>query len=570
MEWRRDVALSAVFIVGVVLLQLAAPVAIRHAVDGLADGSLDRAGLAWILAAFLLVTGLGGLLSLGMRTVPLRLSHRVERAIRRDAFARLTELEPGFFRDTRTGDLMTRLTSDIAAVRDFIGQGLLQGIRSFAVCLLAFGAMVATSPRLTLVMAALYPPMILVFFLLIGAIRHRHEAVQEQVSELSNYCQESFAGIRTVRSLAIEPAREAGFAALSAELIRRSIRLGLAQNPLWPLFGFWFSAGILALLIFGGRMIIRGELTLGALIQFQQYLMFMQWPMLAIGWTASLIQRGRASWRRIDEILSREPGIGDGPGVDPGLAKVSGDIEFRDVTVRAGGRALLNRASFTIPEGLTLGLTGPTGSGKTLLVSLLPRLLDPSEGEVRIGGRDLRAYPLAVLRAAFGVAPQEPVLFSDTLEGNLAYGVDPPIEDVVLWASRMAHLHDDAIALPGQYKTFIGERGVTLSGGQRQRAAIGRAIARRPPWLILDDVLASVDTQTEAAILDKLEPLLAESSAILVSHRASTLRRADRIVVLQDGRVAAIGSHEELAAQPGYYRDLVRTQELEAQLEGPA
>jgi len=570
LEHRRDVWLSAACVGVVVLLQIAAPVVIRHTIDGLSDGTLGRTGLARDLALFLGLTLAGAALSLGMRTLPLRLSHRVEFALRRDVFAHLATLDAAFFREVRTGDLMTRMASDIAMVRDYIGQGLLQGLRSIAVCVFAFGAMAVTSLHLTLVMACLFPPMILVFSLLIAVIRRRHEAVQEQYAGISNYCQESFAGIRTVRGFAIEPLREAGFAGLSRELIRRNISLGFVQNPLWPLFALWFGIGVLALLVVGGRMIVEGRLTLGELIQFQQYLLFMQWPMLAIGWTASLLQRGRASWRRIEELLARTPAIADGPGTDSALAKVDGDIEFRDVTVRGGGRALLDRVTLRIPRGATVAVTGPTGSGKTLLVSLLPRLLDPTEGEVRIGGRDVRAYPLAALRGAFGVAPQEPVLFSDTLAGNLTFGLDLPTRDAALWASDLAQLHDDAIALPQQYETFIGERGVTLSGGQRQRTAIGRALARRPAYLVLDDVLAAVDTQTEAAILDKLKPVLAACTAVIVSHRTSTLRHADLIVVIEDGRITATGTHDELTARPGYYRDLVRMQELEAELEAPA
>ena len=567
LEHRAGVAWSAVLVVATVALNLFTPVLVRHAVDGVTDGTLDRPGLIRLLALFLAVSAVGSLLSYGMRRVPLRIGHQVEYALRRDVFAHLARLEQAFYRENRIGDLMTRMASDIAMVRDYIGQGLLQGIRAAVVCVLAFAVMAATSGRLTLVMLAIFPVMIATFFRLIGVIRRRHEAVQEQYAEVSNHCQESFAGIRTVKGFAIEDRREARFDELNRGLVRQNLRLGYIQQPLWPLFAFWFSVGTVLLLVVGGRMIVRGELTLGALVQFQQYLLYMQWPMLAMGWTASLIQRGRASWRRIDEILLRRPAIADGPATDAALAAPDGDIEFRDVTLRAGGRVLLDRVNLRIPRGATVAITGPTGSGKTLLVSLIPRLIDPAEGEVRIGGRDVRAYPLAALRTRIGMAPQEPVLFSDTLAGNLAFGLDRPTPDDVMRASDLAHLHEDVSGFPQQYETVLGERGVTLSGGQRQRTALGRALARRPSILILDDVLAAVDTQTEAAILAKLQPVIAQSTTLIVSHRVSTLRCADFIVVLENGRVTACGTHEALVAQPGYYRGLSELQEIERGLE---
>lgn len=567
LEHRAGVAWSAVLVVATVALNLLAPVLVRYAVDGLAAGTLDRAGVVRLLALFLGTSVAGSLLSYGMRRIPLQIGHRVEYALRRDLFAHLARLEQAFYRENRIGDLMTRMASDIAMVRDYIGQGLLQGIRAAVVCVLAFTVMAATSGKLTLVMLALFPVMIATFFRLIVVIRRRHEAVQEQYAEVSNHCQESFAGIRTVKGFAIEDRREGRFEALNGELVSRNLKLGFIQQPLWPMFAFWFSVGSVLLLVVGGRMIVRGELTLGALVQFQQYLLYMQWPMLAMGWTASLIQRGRASWKRIDEIFTRMPAIADGSATDPALASPDGDLEFRDVTLRAGGRVLLDRVSLRIPRGATVAITGPTGSGKTILVSLVPRLLDPAEGEVRIAGRDVRAYPLAALRERIGMAPQEPVLFSDTLAGNLAFGLDRPTSDDVLRASDLAHLHEDATGFPQQYETLLGERGVTLSGGQRQRTALGRALARRPSILILDDVLAAVDAQTEAAILAKLQPVIAQCTTLIVSHRISTLRCADFVVVLENGRLTATGTHDELAAQPGYYRELAEMQELEQRLE---
>lgn len=467
---------------------------------------------------------------------------------------------------------MTRMGSDVGMVRDLIGQGLLQGTRAVIVMIGAFAVMFATRARLALMIAVLVPPMILTFFSLLRAIRRRHDAVQEQYSDLSNFCQETFAGIRTVRSFAIEPRRASLFADQSRELVRRSLRLGYVQQPLWPMFAFWFGLESALLLLVGGRMIVRGDLGLGDLVLFQQLLLYIQWPMLSIGWTASLIQRGRASWRRLQTLFARAPEIADPPADGPAPADSSAGIEFHAVRVIREGRAILDGISLRIPPGQTVGITGPTGSGKSVLVSLLPRLLDADEGEVRVAGRPVRSVPLRELRANIGMAPQEPVLFSETLAQNLAFGMDAPELEVVRWAAAMAHLHEDVESMPMHYETLLGERGVTLSGGQRQRTAIARALARRPAFLILDDPLAAVDTQTEAAILSKLRGAIEGRTTLLVSHRASTLGIADRIIVLEDGRVTADGPPADLAKRPGYYREMVERQALERAvgLEGGA
>ncbi|MCX7818023.1 MAG: ABC transporter ATP-binding protein/permease [Kiritimatiellae bacterium] len=564
---RALVAASGVCVLAAVAAQVAAPAVLRRIVDELAAGRVDRSSLSRSLALFLGVSAAGAGCALLMRRWPLRIGYEVERDLRRDLLQHLTRLEPAFYRDARTGDLMTRLTSDVATVRELVGQGILQGARSVTVVVVAFAAMIATSPVLAAVMAALFPPLILIFFVMLGRIRRRHEEVQRLQGELCNFCQESLAGIRTIRALAVEGERQRRWSELSQELVRGNLRLGWVQNPLWPLFGFSFAVGSLALLLVGGRMMLDGRLTLGALVQFQQYLLFMQWPMLAIGWTASLVQRGRASWDRICEVLERRPAVADGPYTDPLAPSPEGDIEFDQVSVIEGGRRLLDDITLRIPAGTVVGITGPTGAGKSLLVSLLPRARDPTAGTVRIGGRDLRQYPLAVLRGALGVVPQEPVLFSDTLAGNLSFGLDRPDEAWIRAAAELAHLHDDALALPQQYSTLVGERGVTLSGGQRRRAALGRALARRPRYLVLDDPFAAVDAATEAAILQRLRPVFAGCTAIVISHRVSTLREADRIVVLEGGRVTATGTHQELLACCAYYRDLVRRQDIERGLE---
>jgi ATP-binding cassette subfamily B protein len=333
---------------------------------------------------------------------------------------------------------------------------------------------------------------------------------------------------------------------------------------------FLFGLGHVIILVAGGRLVLAGRLTLGEMVQFNQYLMVMSWPMMALGWTLNLLMRGRASWERIRQLLRARPAIEDGAGTDASLTRVSGDIVFEGVGLVRDGRRLLSDIDLVIPEGSTVGITGPTGGGKTLLVSLLARLADPTEGAVRIGGRDVRTYPLETLRRAISVAPQEPFLFSDTLAHNIAFGLPARDESAVLRASEIAQLSDEVDLFPERFETVLGEGGVTLSGGQRQRTAISRAVAREAPILVLDDVLSAVDTETEARILEGLRAEVSRRTALMVSHRVSTLRHADLIVVLDGGRIIDRGTHEELLARPGYYRTLDEAQRLEADLEAYA
>jgi ATP-binding cassette subfamily B protein len=293
----------------------------------------------------------------------------------------------------------------------------------------------------------------------------------------------------------------------------------------------------------------------------------MQWPLLAFSWVTSLLQRGKVSWHRIKEILDQEPIIRDTQQTDHSISSLHGEIVLQNLSLDIGGRRFLHQINLHIPSGMTIGITGPTGSGKTLLASLVARLTDPTEGRICIDGHDVRIIPLEVLRNHIGFAAQEPVLFSRSLEHNIGFGVDEPDERLIDWAADIAHLKKDVETFPDRFDTVIGERGVTLSGGQRQRTSISRAVARHPRILILDDVLSAVDTQTEAAIMEKLRPVMEERTTLFVSHRVSTLRYADKIVVIEDGHITQQGSHDELVAQPGYYSELNTTQQLEKELE---
>jgi ATP-binding cassette, subfamily B, multidrug efflux pump len=568
---RRYVAPHARAIAWGVLLSLVTvgintgiPFISRFVVDGLAEGNLGWVELARWLGIYAGATVVVTVLSYGMRQLPLRVGHQVEADIRRDLFNHLTGLDRGYFRAQHTGDLMNRLSTDVRSVGMGVGQGLMQNSRMVFVFVLAFGVMFRLNAALAGMILLLVPLMVGSFAWFANHSKRGHLAVQEELSEMATFNQEAFTGIQTIKSFGLEPRWLELFRRRNESLMGRNLRLAYVQEGLRPLAGFWFALSSVVVLLAGGRMVIQERLTLGELVQFTQYLLYMQWPLLSLGWVLGLMQRSWGSWERIRDVMEQEPAIADSVGAARPPAGTPLDIEFDHVTLKAGDTTLLDDICLAIPAGARVGITGPTGSGKTVLVSLLPRLQDAASGAVRIGGRDVREIPLAELRGWIGMAEQEPVLFSDTLANNIGFGAPEATEEAILTAADLAHLHADVERFPGRYATRVGERGVTLSGGQRQRTSIGRALSRDPRILILDDVLASVDTETEAAILGKLQGVFSTRTTLLVSHRIRTLAGMDWIVVVEDGRITQRGTHAELARQPGYYRRLHDMQQLAA------
>ncbi len=523
-------------------------------VEALAAGLL---GLALVEAAF----------SYAMRWQILGAAFRIEAELREALFSHLQRLDATFFHRRRTGDLMARAVSDVRAVQRFAGVGLMRSFHTVVMVASSVAFMLVTSPRLTLVTMAILPAATVLLVTLGRQVRRRFDAVQEHFSDLSALAQENFSGIRVVKAFAREQTEVDRFRAAVEGLSAAQVRLARVQGALWPAVGLVLGTAAVALLWEGGRLVASGALSLGQLVQFSYYLARLSFPMIAAGWVLNLWQQGRASMARLEEVFRAQPKIADPPSPVV-LSRVRGELEFRRVWLAYDGRPVLREVNLHVPAGRTVALVGPTGAGKTSLVSLVPRLLDPTRGRVMLDGVDVRRLSLRELRKAVGFVPQDPFLFSDTLYANVALGVED--EGRVREALRVAQLLKDLVQLPHGYDTVVGERGVALSGGQRQRAALARALVRDPRVLILDDALSSVDAQTEAEILAELRPLLRSRTTLLTSHRLAALQVVDWIVVLDRGEVVEQGTHEELLRRGGLYALLYEQQRLREALEAEA
>ena len=542
------------------------PLVIRRAVDDLHLG-VTREKLMFYALLLLAVAATKGIFQFLTRWILIGVSREVEFDLRNDLFRHLESLSYSYYQRTRTGDVMARATNDLNAVRMLLGPAIMYSANTIVFTAGALAFMLAISPRLTLYAFLPLPVVSIVIQYFGRRIHERFEKIQAMFSEISARAQENFSGARVVRAYVQEEAEIRGFETSNREYIGRSLKLVRLMGMLWPTLETMLGLAIVLVLWLGGREVLYGRISLGDFVAFNTYMVLLTWPIIALGWVINIFQRGTASMGRIDEILTEEPEIDDRDAV-PAVSKheLQGEIEFRGLNFSYNGVPVLRDIHLQIPAGSSLAIVGPTGSGKTTLVSLIPRIYDAEPGTVLIDGRPVREYPLEFLRRNIGFVPQETFLFSETVRENIAFGKPKAGDAEVRAAAEGASIAADIESFPEQYQTMVGERGITLSGGQKQRTAIARALIRSPRILVLDDALSSVDTHTEDKILNHLRDLMAGRTTIFISHRVSTVRNADRIAVLHGGRIVELGTHDELIARDGYYTDLYNKQLLEEEL----
>ena len=549
-----------------------APQVLRATVDDLTV-EVTREKLAFYAGLIVAIALTEGFFRFWMRRLLIGVSRHVEYDLRGDFLAHLQKMSPSFFQRWRTGDLMSRASNDITAVRMVLGPGIMYPAETVVVTIGSLAFMLAISWELTVVSLAVMP-LVSILVKKFGAVIHkRFESIQEKMSDLSALAQENLAGARVVRAYAQEEHQNETFRSENEQYFERNMGLVRIWGAFFPLLSSLIGFGTVVVLWWGGRMVVAGSVTLGEFVAFFAYLGMLTWPMIAFGWVVNIYQRGAASMKRLTTILDEEPELVTEmmDASEDAALDVKGRVEFRNVSFEyennGTGDPILSEIDLVIEPGQTVAFVGRTGAGKSTLTRLVPRLYDVSEGAVLVDGRDVRGLPLQTLRSAVGFVPQESFLFSESIRDNIAFGNVEADDEAVEATARLAGLDSDISEFAKGYKTMVGERGITLSGGQRQRTTIARALLVEPPILILDDVLSSVDTETEEKILSQLIGVMKGRTTLLVSHRISTVKNADIICVLDHGRIAERGSHDQLLAHDGLYASLYRKQLLEEELE---
>jgi ATP-binding cassette, subfamily B, multidrug efflux pump len=559
------------------------PLVIGHAADDLREG-VTRDKLLLYAGLILAVAATKGIFQFLTRWIVIGVSRDIEFDLRNDLFKHLESLSFSYYQRNRTGDIMARATNDLNAVRMLLGPAIMYSANTIVYTAGALAFMISISPRLTLYTFLPLPVASVVIQYFGRRIHDRFERIQAMFSDISARAQENFSGARLVRAYVQEEAEIRAFEKENQEYIRRSLKLVRLMGMLWPTLELLLGFAVVLVLWLGGREVLQGQdrvqlvsylgtkstlllsgsMGVGDFVAFTTYMVQLTWPVIALGWVINIFQRGTASLVRINEILLEQPEIHDSPGANE--RPIQGEIEFRGLNFSYDGKKVLHHLNLRIPAGSSLAIVGPTGSGKTTLVNLIPRIYDAEPGMVLIDGRPVRDYSLASLRKSIGFVPQETFLFSDRIRENIALGVKTATDAQIHDAAEAANIAADIESFPEAYQTLVGERGITLSGGQKQRTAIARALIRNPQILILDDALSSVDTHTEDKILNHLRDVMQGRTTIFISHRVSTVRNADRIAVLHSGAIVELGTHDELLALNGYYTDLYNKQLLEEEL----
>ncbi|MGH9470475.1 MAG: ABC transporter ATP-binding protein [Terriglobia bacterium] len=545
------------------------PLIIKAGIDGMrrhVRGSelLFLAGLILGAAAFKAV------FQFWMRWILIGASRDIEYDLRNDLFAHLMRLSQRYYNQTRTGELMSKLTNDLSAVRNLVGPGIMYSATTLVTGIACLTLMFHLDWELTLIALAPMPLVSIAVKYFGQQIHERFEKIQAMYSDLTERVRENFSGVRVVRAFCQEESEMALFDGMNQEFVEKNKRLIWITSFLWPALSMVFGISFLLILAFGGLHVLSGRITLGTFMAFNVYLMYLIWPVIALGYVTNLVQRGLASQERLWQVFAAQPDIDDRDVPERPVSELRGEIEFRNLTFSYNGKPVLRDINLHIPAGRSVAIVGETGAGKTTLASLIPRLYEAPPGAVRIDGVPVRQIPLQTLRRHIGFVPQETFLFSETIRENVQFGLPAASEGQVERAAEISNLLPEIREFPNRFDTMVGERGLTLSGGQKQRAAISRAVIRNPRILILDDALSSVDTGTEEKILEELARIMQGRTTLMISHRVSTIRNADEIVVLHEGEIAERGTHHQLLERQGFYAALYNRQLIEEELEKEA
>jgi ATP-binding cassette subfamily B protein len=568
LKYRRLIFLGILAILLSEFFYVIIPILIGRAVDDLKAG-VTFEKLSLFASLILGSTILSGIASFFTRQTIIVASRKIEYDMRNDFYRHVQGLHYLYFRDKKVGDIMAYATNDIPAVRNFLGPGIMYSIETTIEFVVILAIMFSMNLKLTLI--TLIPlPLISYLVYKVGKIVHeKYEDIQEHFGTITTLAQENIAGIRVIKSYVREDYEIEKFRKVNFEYFIKNIKLAKVQSLTYPLMILITGISIILVIWYGGYQVIKGTMTLGQLTSFLIYLGYLIWPMIAFGWIINLTQRAAASMDRLLEVMRVQPQIKDTEETDFSIKQINGEIEFKDVWFKYpdSENYVLKGVSFKVEQGQTVGIVGYTGSGKTTLVNLIPRLFDPDKGEILIDGVNVKKIPLKVLRGSIGYVQQDVFLFSDTVKNNITFGVDGVDEDKIISVAKIAHIYDEIMEFPNKFDTIVGERGITLSGGQKQRVGLARALIKEPKILILDDSFSSVDAYTEEMILKNLKEYRKGRTTIIISHRITAVKDADFIIVLDDGEIVESGTHDELIELGGIYAELYQKQILEEELE---